>query len=106
MDGKHVVVTGLPPEGAMDVDGKGSAYATTRVLGGRTFNPIEHIHGAVRTTIRPAPIPKGARATFTPTQNNTPPLKSIKKGRIFYTQAGNATLMSRRPLGRRNGQRK
>lgn len=67
-DGKHLVVIGKKPEGAkISTDGPGSAKETTQVLGrGMLQRTIIHQHGAVRTRINPAAIPKGARASFTP----------------------------------------
>ena len=97
---KKIIVTfGEPPIRAnIKADGRGSAERTTQTLGGlKDFKPFSIVHGAVRTTIKPAKIPKGATARFSPA--NLP--KSVKKGRIFYTQVGRATLMSRRPLGKR-----
>ena len=94
-DGKHLVLVGKKPEGVRILaEGPGSAYKTTQVTRGILRREIKQKHGAVTATIRPATTPKGATIGFAP-------LKSVKRGKIYYTPAGNATLMSRRPIGRR-----
>lgn len=94
---KPYVVMGAAPAGAKILaDGPGSARETTQTIGGRRrFTPFEHKHGAVKTTIRPAAIPKGARADFSPSY------KSIKRRGQYFTNVGGGVAISRNPLGRK-----
>jgi len=95
-DGKHIVVRGKAPDGAeILADGPGSAYKTTQTVGKKRFPfpAFRQQHGAVMATIRPAKISKGAQISFSP-------YHSVKRGKIYHTKAGGATLLSRHPLGR------
>ncbi len=96
--GEHLVVLGHAPEGASILaDGPGSAYKTTQRIGSKSGFPlINYQHGAVRATIRPSGIPKGANISFNPMH-----LKSKPVGKMFITKVRGSTLLSRHPLDRR-----
>jgi len=95
-DDTHLIVMGAAPKGArIMAEGPGSAYRTAQAIGAGLRREIEQVHGAVKARVTPTGTSKGANIRFTPT------LTSRKRGKIYYTQAGDATLMSRRPLGRR-----
>ncbi len=94
-DGRKLVLLGEAPQGARILaDGKGSAYKTTQRIGRGAFPVITQRHGAVTATIRPSRTPKGADIAFSN-------LRSIKRGKQYYTPVAGMTLISRRPLGRR-----
>ena len=98
-NGKHVILIGKPPEGTRILsDGKGSASRTTQAIGGPLRRSVTHQHAAVRTTIRPAGTPKGAEARFSPGSSR---LKSVKRGKQYFTPMRGGMAISRRPLGRR-----
>jgi len=99
-DGKHIILKGKPPEGAKVLaDGPGSASKTTQVIGGRLRQAISQQHGAVTAIIKPSRRSTGAEARFVHTGSIG--LKSVKRGRQFFTKIGNGIAVSRRPLGRR-----
>jgi hypothetical protein len=98
-DGQHIVVRGKAPKGAeILADGPGSAYRTTQVIDKRrpAFPKFHQQHGAVKATVQPAKTQRGAQISF------TSGMHSVKKGRQYFTKSGSATLISRRPLGRRH----
>jgi len=96
-DGKHLILRGAPPQGARILaDGPGSASKTTQAIGGRLRRAIMQQHGAVKAIITPSRRNSGAEARFAPSG-----LKSVKKGRQYFTKMGGGVAISRRPLGRR-----
>lgn len=100
-NGTHKVLLGKAPKGAKILaDGPGSTYKTTQVIKGDLRREVKQKIGAVTINIKPSGKPKGAVATFT---SNMPRLKSVKHGKLYYTNIGsNAVGISRKPIGRRH----